>query len=293
MAGDWIQIDDDLVEKPEVQAIQDETGDSVETVVGRLVRLWILVDRHAVALPKSRGTVTGLLPRYQIGTVVRLCGGLDQFWQAVVDVGWLTIETDGLGIPGYLDRFGSSAKNRLLNARRQRNYKRRQVGGEEVTHKRDSGDGVALPRGEKRRGKKRKGVDRVCVEEKTRVCANGGGHDNEPIDDPGWARSFDRAARAARKGRLPRPDPGQREFLLKVARMIELGGAPESWLIDAITGLIGKNGEVGNRWGYLFTILRANAPKHGVEDFEGELARVVVPPSVLEHRRRERVGCGN
>ena len=151
MAGDWIQIDDDLPEKPEVQAIQDATGDDVEVVVGRIVRLWILVDRHAVALPESRGTVTGLLPRYQFSTVIRLCGGDEKFWESVVGVGWMTVEEDGLGIPSYSIRFGKSSKNRLLNARRQRNFKRRISEEEKVTVDRDFGNGTALSKEEKRR----------------------------------------------------------------------------------------------------------------------------------------------
>ena len=53
MAGNWIAIDHELAETPQVLGLIERTGEKVETIIGRLVLLWSLADRQ---------TTDGVLP---------------------------------------------------------------------------------------------------------------------------------------------------------------------------------------------------------------------------------------
>ncbi len=109
MAGDWIPFDHDLPDKAEVLAIMEKTGTSLADTLLRLCRMWIWFDRHTLDGKCNAFGVTGLLQK---------CGGDKQFWGAVAAVGWLLITEDGLEVPKFAERFGSSARRRLLTAKR-------------------------------------------------------------------------------------------------------------------------------------------------------------------------------
>lgn len=109
MAGDWMQLDCDLPEKPEVQGICDLTGEPVDVVVGRMFLFWRWVERHAVAQ---------VLRSCSLKTVARVAGGDDAFWNAVIQVGWLAVDGADLVIPGWEKRFSKSSKQRHLAAKR-------------------------------------------------------------------------------------------------------------------------------------------------------------------------------
>lgn len=137
MAGDWLQIDLDLPEKWEVQAITDASRlCHADVTLGRLILFWRWVERHA-----SSELVRGA----RIQTLVRVVGGDEDFWRAVESVGWVSFTEEGVVIPGWKKRFSKSAKSRILAARRQ---KRRRAN---VTPKRDKSHASALPKEEKRR----------------------------------------------------------------------------------------------------------------------------------------------
>lgn len=130
MAGDWLQIDLDLPEKPEVQAIArasakcpglSEVSENVRSecalsaTIGRLMLFWRWVERHASC---------EIVRRADLHTLVALCGGDEDFWRAVEAVGWVSFTDEGVVIPGWKKRFSKSAKNRAKDAKRKRESRR-------------------------------------------------------------------------------------------------------------------------------------------------------------------------
>ena len=107
MAGEWIPIDCNLGTKPEVLTVAAATSESIEVVLGRMVRLWSWA-WHVTA----DGTIR--VPRSMLSTVA---GGDENFWLAVEKAGWLLSTEDSITIPGWEERFSNAAKKRLLDAR--------------------------------------------------------------------------------------------------------------------------------------------------------------------------------
>ena len=143
MAGEWIAYDLGLPEKPEVQELIDTTGQPVEVIVFRLLRLW---GWAAMNTTDGRARMTA-------SRLVRTCGADEGFWRAVQAVGWLEIdETDAtVAIPGWDRRFSQAAKSRLQQADRATSYedKRRRAGAPGA----QAPDAAALKRG---RGEERR-----------------------------------------------------------------------------------------------------------------------------------------
>ncbi|MHC2067608.1 hypothetical protein ACYFX5_09065 [Bremerella sp. T1] len=110
MAGEWMQIDIDIMEKPEFLRIIEITGETDEVVLFRLVRLWAWIER---------ATTDGIFPGLTIDTLARKFGGDREFWEALADpaVDWLWIHPEGLQIPRYEKRFDKSAKRRAQDAK--------------------------------------------------------------------------------------------------------------------------------------------------------------------------------
>lgn len=134
MAGDWLKIEKDTPEKPEVFAISEKLRISVGDAFLGCFRLWRWADTHT-----SDGSVPNL-PAEAIDTVTRLPG----FSQALVAVGWLQVESGTLTLPNFDRHMGQSAKKRVYGAERQRRF-RSQDGNASVTRRRDS-----IPRGLRR-----------------------------------------------------------------------------------------------------------------------------------------------
>ena len=129
MAGEWIAFDLGLPDKPEVQELIDITGQPVEVVTFRLLRLW-----GWAALNTTDGRARMTVPR-----LVRTCGADEAFWRAVEAVGWLEIdETDAsVAIPGWDRRFSQAAKSRLQQADRAAAYEERNPGRKRPSHPSD------------------------------------------------------------------------------------------------------------------------------------------------------------
>ena len=115
MAGEWIPLDINLGDKPEVQELIDLTGQVVETVVYRLFQLW-----GWASLNTADGTV-----RATPGRLARVCGGDEEFWRAVEAVGWIVFDQDAgtAEIPGWGRRFSMAAKARACSTDRQSRYR--------------------------------------------------------------------------------------------------------------------------------------------------------------------------
>lgn len=115
MAGEWIAVDVNLWEKPEVQELVDVTGESVEVVCYRLYRLW-----GWASLNSPDGIV-----RTTPSRLARLFGGTDAFWLAVELVGWIKYDQAAgtAEVPGWGRRFSQAAKARACSADRQNRHR--------------------------------------------------------------------------------------------------------------------------------------------------------------------------
>lgn len=110
MAGEWIAVDCNLHEKPEIHELCEITSQNVEICVFRLYRLW-----SWFALHSADGTAKA--------TPARLAGmvcGDAAFWVAVERVGWLSFDSTAgtVTLPAWEKRFSKSAKARILSANR-------------------------------------------------------------------------------------------------------------------------------------------------------------------------------
>lgn len=109
MAGDWIKLQHWTPEKQEVYDMAEELGLDPDAVLGKLVRLWIWADQHAV--DSNAASVTRAL-------LIRL-SGVTQFPDAMVKVGWLKPIGEGRFLLPNFDRHnGQTAKRRALTATR-------------------------------------------------------------------------------------------------------------------------------------------------------------------------------
>lgn len=280
MAGDWIKMRIDLADDPAVIAIAAALDLDEDTIVGKLHRLWSWADRQT-----QDGTAGGVTRRW----VDRLMN-CDGFADAMAAAGWLSIGERGLTFPHFERHNGASAKRRAAHARRVASN-RQSTGGKcaQQTHRSAPGKRTeAPPREEKRERKEEKTVDHMYdLQEKAADSENESGEPppaSGPIVDPSWRRTVARASRLAKKGKLPKATPEQRDFWLKTARLVEVGTIPEGLPADAVAGLLACDG-IENRWAWLYSTLRNNAREnHGI-DLEAELARITVPPSILTPSR--------
>lgn len=109
MAGDWMMIDLELADKPEVHRIAGILQIDSDAVVGKLVRVWSWFDKQ---------TVDGHAPSVTHALLDRITAR-DGFAAAMAEVDWLDDAGGGLAMPRF-DRWnGQSAKKRALTNRRQ------------------------------------------------------------------------------------------------------------------------------------------------------------------------------
>jgi len=109
MAGDWIKLEINTFEKPEVMAITAAIGfDDPDFVVGKLAKVWRWFDQHTVN-GNAENVTKSLLDR-----MVGVTGMCD----AMAKVGWLIVTDNGIYLPNFDKHNGSSAKNRVETARR-------------------------------------------------------------------------------------------------------------------------------------------------------------------------------
>jgi hypothetical protein len=108
MAGDWIKMRVDLADDPAVIALVDKTGLDDDHVVGKLHRLWSWADRQTID-GNAVSVTKAWLDRY-----LEHSG----FAEALVGVGWLVVEPDGLRFPNFDRHNGQTAKARALTAKR-------------------------------------------------------------------------------------------------------------------------------------------------------------------------------
>jgi hypothetical protein len=109
VAGDWMMIDLELSDKPEVHQIAAILKIDPDEVVGKLLRVWSWFDKQ---------TIDGHAPSVTHAVLDRL-SARDGFAEAMAKAGWLDRSDSGLRMPKFERWNGQSAKKRALANRRQ------------------------------------------------------------------------------------------------------------------------------------------------------------------------------
>lgn len=142
MAGDWIKMEVNLPDKPEVHSIAGMLGLDPDMVVGKLLRVWAWFDQHT-----EDGNAAGVT----LALVDRLTS-VAGFGEAMQFAGWLIQKDRTLCVVNFDRHNSESAKKRALSAKRQRKF--RNANSNAVVTQ------AELPREEKRREDKNK--DMAC-----------------------------------------------------------------------------------------------------------------------------------
>ena len=109
MAGDWIKLQKDTPDKPEVLAIASRMNLDPDAVVGKLVRIWSWFDTH---------TIDGNANSVTFSLLDRLAG-ITGFAEQMTFVGWLDQKGHVLTLPNFEYHNGETAKKRALGKNRQ------------------------------------------------------------------------------------------------------------------------------------------------------------------------------
>jgi hypothetical protein len=113
MAGDWIKVQKDTPDKPEVLAIASRMNLDPDAVVGKLVRIWSWFDTH---------TVDGNALSVTYALLDRLAG-VTGFAEQMAFVGWLNQDGHVLSLPNFDYHNGETAKKRALGKNRQEKHR--------------------------------------------------------------------------------------------------------------------------------------------------------------------------
>jgi hypothetical protein len=153
VAGDWIKMRGNLWDDPRVAKLCDLTGKAEATVIGALYWLWATADQHSA---------DGELPGLTAAQIDRKTG-VKGFGRALIAVGWLAEDDEGVTIARFGEHNGASAKQRALTAKRVADHKQRGAkGNATVTAASLANNDVtvssALPREEKRREEEKNSV---------------------------------------------------------------------------------------------------------------------------------------
>lgn len=108
MAGDWIKLQKDTPDKPEVLAMATRLGIDPDAVVGKLVRVWSWFDTH---------TINGNASCVTYSFLDRLTG-VTGFAEQMNLVGWLDQQGHDLALPNFGYHNGETAKRRALGKNR-------------------------------------------------------------------------------------------------------------------------------------------------------------------------------
>lgn len=140
MAGDWLKVQVDTPDKPEIEAMADALGIDPDAVFGKCFRVWRWFDAHT-----QDGNACGVTK-----SAVDRRAGVTGFANAMESVGWLRQTEAGLELPNFSRHNGQTAKQRALTAKRVAKSKSKgNAKGNGVGNAATVTD--ALPREEKRR----------------------------------------------------------------------------------------------------------------------------------------------
>jgi hypothetical protein len=108
MAGDWIKLQKDTPDKPEILAMSSRLGIDSDAVVGKLVRIWSWFDTH---------TTSGNASCVTYSFLDRLAG-VTGFAEQMALVGWLEQIGHDLKLSNFGYHNGETAKTRALGKNR-------------------------------------------------------------------------------------------------------------------------------------------------------------------------------
>lgn len=108
MAGDWIKVQKDTPDKPEVLAIASRLNIDPDAVTGKLIRIWSWFDTH---------TTNGNALSVTFSFLDRLTG-VTGFAEQVALVGWLEQNGHELTLPNFTFHNGETAKKRAMGKNR-------------------------------------------------------------------------------------------------------------------------------------------------------------------------------
>lgn len=140
MAGDWMKIELELPDKPEVHAIAATLNIDPDAVVGKLIRVWQWFDKHTTD-GNARSVTFALVDR-----ITAVTG----FGEAMMFAGWLEQKDKMLVMPHFDRHTSASAKARAMTAKRVAKSKQKSNASGNAKGNGASVSG-ALPREEKRR----------------------------------------------------------------------------------------------------------------------------------------------
>jgi hypothetical protein len=147
MAGEWLKMECETPEKPEVMVLTATLGwTDTDLTVGKLFKLWCWFDKHTVD-----GNAVGVTSALLDAKI-----GVTGFCQAVASVGWLEVYEGGIRLPKFDRHNGTTAKSRSQTAKRVATFKANAKGnvqGNATGNAHTVTD--ALPREEKRREEKK------------------------------------------------------------------------------------------------------------------------------------------
>lgn len=108
MAGDWIKLQKDTPDKPEVLAIASRLGIDPDAVTGKLIRIWSWFDTHT-----TNGNATSVTYAF-----LDRITGVTGFAEQVELVGWLRQSGHDLILPNFDFHNGETAKKRAMGKNR-------------------------------------------------------------------------------------------------------------------------------------------------------------------------------
>lgn len=233
MAGDWIKMRGNLWDDPRVARLVEETDQSEAAVIGGLYWLWATADQHS-----SDGLLHGMTSR----TIDRKTG-VSGLGKALLAIGWITENDEGVTVSRFDEHNGASAKARAQTAKRVANHK----GNAKVTHpalpEAEQTVSGALPREreEKEKEEKPTSVDSAA----TRPELGADEHDARPTPAPATMLSIEFNAAGIRT------QPADPRLLALAAQ----GVTPQTVAAACIEAKASKPGEsVGI--GYVLAILQ-------------------------------------
>lgn len=113
MAGEWIKVRTNLWDDPRIAQLVEITDQSEAAVIGGLYWLWATADEHS-----SDGLLHGMTTR----TIDRKTG-VTGLGAALVSIGWLSENAEGVTVSRFDEHNGASAKQRAQTAKRVSTHK--------------------------------------------------------------------------------------------------------------------------------------------------------------------------
>jgi hypothetical protein len=132
MAGDWIKMRSNLWDDPRVGALVDATNSTEAAIVGALYWLWSTADQH---------TEDGAMPNLTTRQIDRKTG-VPGFAAALIGIGWLADDPQGVVVTKFEEHNGQSAKRRCTDAQRKANGRNVSASDADIPR---TGDGQKAP----------------------------------------------------------------------------------------------------------------------------------------------------